>query len=122
MGATIAGFMSQSRAARGSEFWNQHWQSLTNKVDDPYIRAILSRIGGEDWEGILAEEAIPLSDRVVIAVCNLSDKEVSEGERESVVDERITARRSRHALSLSQLERMLPLPLLTSTYSSSPPS
>lgn len=54
-------------------------RKLTCKVDDPYIRAVLVRIGGDDWEGILAEEAIPLLDRVVIAVCNLSDKEVSRG-------------------------------------------
>lgn len=77
MASTIAGFLTQSRALRGSEFWNSHWPSLINKVDDPYIRAILLKIGGDNWESVLEEEAIPLLDRVAIAMFHLSDKAVS---------------------------------------------
>lgn len=76
MASTIAGFLTQSRALRGSEFWNSHWPSLINKVDDPYIRAILLKIGGDNWESVLEEEAIPLLDRVAIAMFHLSDKDV----------------------------------------------
>lgn len=76
MASTIAGFLTQSRALRGSEFWNSHWPSLINKVDDPYIRAILLKIGGDNWESVLEEEAIPLLDRVAIAMFHLSDKAV----------------------------------------------
>jgi hypothetical protein len=46
-------------------------------VDDPYIRVILMRIGGDNWEGILDEEAIPLLDRVAISMFHLDDKAVS---------------------------------------------
>lgn len=77
MGATIAGFMTQSRAERGSLFWQEHWRSMVDKVDDPYVRAVLARIAGENWDGILYDESLPLLDRVAVAVCNLGDKDVS---------------------------------------------
>lgn len=77
MGATIAGFMTQSRAERGSLFWQEHWRSMVDKVDDPYVRAVLARIAGENWDGILYDEGLPLLDRVAVAVCNLGDKDVS---------------------------------------------
>ncbi|RXK40773.1 hypothetical protein M231_02025 [Tremella mesenterica] len=77
MGSTMAGFISQSRAERGSEFWQEHWQTMVTKTDDPYVRVILSRIGGDGWDSVLKEEAIPLLDRVSIAINNLSDRELS---------------------------------------------
>lgn len=77
MGATIAGFMSQSRAERGSLFWQEHWRSMVDKVDDPYIRAVLARIAGENWDDILYDESLPLLDRVAVAVCNLADKDLT---------------------------------------------
>ena len=79
MAATIAGFISQSQATRGSDYWNSHWSSLTTKVDDPYIRAILIKIGGDNWESVLEEQAIPLLDRVAIAMFHLNDKDASSG-------------------------------------------
>ena len=85
MGSTIAGFMSQSRAERGSIFWQEHWRTMVNKTDDPYIRAVLSRIGGDGWDAVLEEEAIPLLDRISIALNNLSDKEVGIHLRERTV-------------------------------------
>ena len=39
------------------------------------MRAVLTRVGGDDWESVLEDEAIPFIDRVAIAVCNLSDEE-----------------------------------------------
>lgn len=77
MGATIAGFMTQSRAERGSLFWQEHWRGMVDKVDDPYVRAVLARIAGENWDGILYDESLPLLDRVAVAVCNLGDKELT---------------------------------------------
>ncbi|WOO76939.1 SEH-associated protein 4 [Vanrija pseudolonga] len=77
MGATIAGFMTQSRAERGSLFWQEHWRSMVDKVDDPYVRAVLTRIAGEEWDGIIYDESLPLLDRIAVAVCNLSDKDLT---------------------------------------------
>lgn len=76
LGSTIAGFMSQSASARGSEYFNTHWPNLIRRVDDPYVRAILSRIAGEDWESVLEEEYIPLLERMVVGVQYLDDWEV----------------------------------------------
>ncbi|KIR69689.1 cytoplasmic protein [Cryptococcus deuterogattii CA1014] len=71
------GFMSQSASARGSEYFNTHWPNLIRRVDDPYVRAILSRIAGEDWESVLEEEYIPLLERMVVGVQYLDDWEFS---------------------------------------------
>lgn len=76
LGSTIAGFMSQSASTRGSEYFNAHWPNLIRRVDDPYVRAILSRIAGEDWESVLEEEYIPLLERMVVGVQYLDDWEV----------------------------------------------
>ena len=77
LGTTLAGFLSQVRSTRASDFFDEHWRSLINRVDDPYIRAVLSRVGGDGWESVLEEEAIPLLDRTAIAVCNLNDDELT---------------------------------------------
>nr|XP_019014511.1 uncharacterized protein I206_00593 [Kwoniella pini CBS 10737]OCF53292.1 hypothetical protein I206_00593 [Kwoniella pini CBS 10737] len=77
LGSTIAGFMTQSAAARGSEFFNSHWQGIVNRVDDPFVRAILSRICGDDWESVLEEEGIPLLDRIGVGIQYLDDREFS---------------------------------------------
>jgi hypothetical protein len=50
---------------------------MVNRIDDPYARIILSRIGGDGWESVLREEAVPILDRVAIAVCDLDDAEAS---------------------------------------------
>lgn len=85
MAATIAGFMTQAAAERGSLFWQEHWRGLVDKVDDPYIRAVLSKIAGENWDNILYDESLPLLDRCAIAVCNLSDKDVGVPDRRTVL-------------------------------------
>ena len=49
---------------------------MVTRIDDPYARIMLARIGGESWESIGTEEAVPIMDRIAIAVCNLDDAEV----------------------------------------------
>lgn len=56
------------------------WKSVIEGMDDPYIRAVLRRLGGEGWESVLREggkEGLDMVDRIIIAVNNLNDKEVS---------------------------------------------
>ncbi|WVO16751.1 hypothetical protein L204_104435 [Cryptococcus depauperatus] len=101
LGSTIAGFMSQSASARGSEYFNLHWRNLVRRVDDPHIRAILSRIGGEDWESVLEEESIPLLDRIAVAVQHLDDQEFSQFLRGRM--NRFTRSASLHMLPLTGL-------------------
>ena len=78
LGTTLAGFLTSSKSLRGSQssFFDEHWRSVVNRVDDPYVRVILSRIAGDGWESVTEEEAIPLLDRIFIAVNNLNDAEV----------------------------------------------
>ncbi len=76
LATTIAGFLSQSRSTRASDLFDNHWQKMVSRIDDPYARIVLSRIGGEGWESIMREEAVPILDRVAIAACNLDDSEV----------------------------------------------
>ena len=78
LAATIAGFLSQSRLTRASELFDTLWRGMVNRIDDPYVRIMLSRIGGEGWESVLRDEAVPFLDRVAIATCNLDDGEVSK--------------------------------------------
>ncbi|WRT63824.1 uncharacterized protein IL334_000749 [Kwoniella shivajii] len=101
LGSTIAGFMTQSASARGSEFFNSHWQGLVNRVDDPFVRAILSRIGGDDWESVLEEEGIPLLDRIGVGVQYLDDREFSTFLRGRL--SRLTRSSSLHLLGLTGL-------------------
>ncbi|ODN88074.1 hypothetical protein L198_06832 [Cryptococcus wingfieldii CBS 7118] len=101
LGSTIAGFMAQSASARGSEYFNSHWRNLVRRVDDPHIRAILSRIGGDDWESVLEEENIPLLDRMAVAVQHLDDYEFSTFLRGRM--NRFTRSASLHMLPLAGL-------------------
>ncbi|WWC85838.1 uncharacterized protein L201_000705 [Kwoniella dendrophila CBS 6074] len=101
LGSTIAGFMTQSASARGSEFFNSHWQGLVNRVDDPFIRAILSKIGGDDWESVLEEEGIPLLDRIGVGVQYLDDRDFSAFLKGRL--SRLTRSNSLHLLGLTGL-------------------
>nr|XP_018266712.1 uncharacterized protein I303_00687 [Kwoniella dejecticola CBS 10117]OBR88870.1 hypothetical protein I303_00687 [Kwoniella dejecticola CBS 10117] len=101
LGSTIAGFMTQSASARGSEFFNSHWQGLVNRVDDPFVRSILSRIGGDDWESVLEEEGIPLLDRIGVGIQYLDDREFSAFLKGRLG--RLTRSNSLHLLGLTGL-------------------
>ena len=57
----------------------QEWEGVVSGVDDPFIRAVLRRIGGEGWDTVLGsagEDGMGVGDRLSIAVCNLGDREV----------------------------------------------
>ena len=75
LSATIAGFISHSQSSRATNLLDS-WRVMINHINDPYARIILSKIGGEEWDSVLKEEAVPILDRIGIAVCNLSDDEV----------------------------------------------
>ncbi len=50
---------------------------MIRQMDDRYIRAILIRVAGEEWEEILDDAVLPLLDRIALAVWNLDDRDVS---------------------------------------------
>ena len=49
IGATVATALLKSNRRAGP----QEWASVVSGVDDPFIRAVLRRIGGEGWESVL---------------------------------------------------------------------
>jgi hypothetical protein len=71
-GATLAASLSRQQR----KVTKDEWHDVVDGVDDPYIRAILRKIGGDSWEAVLSED-MALLDKITIAVCNLNDKEVS---------------------------------------------
>jgi hypothetical protein len=71
-GATLAASMSRQQRRVTKE----EWRDVVEGVDDPYIRAILRKIGGDGWEAVLSED-MAILDKISIAVCNLNDKEVA---------------------------------------------
>jgi hypothetical protein len=78
IGATLATSLIRSGSNRKPN--REEWISVIEGLDDPYIRAVLRRVGGDSWETVLREggkEGLDLGDRVIIAVNNLSDTDVS---------------------------------------------
>ncbi|ORX34788.1 hypothetical protein BD324DRAFT_593880 [Kockovaella imperatae] len=79
LGTTLAGFLQNTQSTRGtSSFFEEHWQTLVARVDDPYMRAVLSKVAGEGWDSVMEEEAMPLLDRLAIAVHNVNDQELGD--------------------------------------------
>lgn len=80
IGATLATSLIRSGSNRKPN--REEWISVIEGMDDPYIRAVLRRVGGDSWETVLREggkEGLDLVDRVIIAVNNLNDNDVSNG-------------------------------------------
>jgi hypothetical protein len=76
-GSTLASALIRSASNRKPN--KEEWVSVIEGMNDPYIRAVLRRCGGETWEDILrvgGQEGLGLVDGVIIAVNNLGDKEV----------------------------------------------
>ena len=46
------------------------------ELDDPYLRAIFAFIADDDWWDVLDESSLSLRERLGIALCFLSDKDL----------------------------------------------
>ena len=55
----------------------QHCERLTVRLQDPYLRALLTHLTIRDWTDVLEEDSLPLRERLAIAFQFLDDKEVS---------------------------------------------
>ncbi|KAF8493614.1 hypothetical protein JB92DRAFT_2998338 [Gautieria morchelliformis] len=74
MSGTIAALIPQ----RGtSTRLREHYNRLIVRIEDPYIRVILTHIALEDWSEILQEESLPLRERLAIAFRFLDDRALS---------------------------------------------
>lgn len=62
-----------------------HCQRLVFKLQDPHLRALLTHLTvDDDWREVLAEDALPLRERLAIAFQFLRDKELTTYLREIV--------------------------------------
>lgn len=57
--------------------WNDQCRKLASELDNPYLRAIFAFIADNDWWDVLDEHALPLRERVGIALRFLSDKDLN---------------------------------------------
>ncbi|KIP06122.1 hypothetical protein PHLGIDRAFT_107382 [Phlebiopsis gigantea 11061_1 CR5-6] len=56
----------------------EHCERLVVRLQDPYLRALLTHLtANDDWTEVLEEESLPLRERLAIALQFLSDKELT---------------------------------------------
>ncbi|KAG6828082.1 hypothetical protein H0H92_009310 [Tricholoma furcatifolium] len=55
----------------------EHCEWLIVRLQDPYLRAMLTYLASNDWSEVLEEEALPFRERLAIAFMFLDDKAVS---------------------------------------------
>ena len=69
--------MGAGSSPRSSELLG-HCERLVVRLQDPYLRAMLTHLAvSEDWSEVLEEESLPLRERLAIALQFLSDRELS---------------------------------------------
>lgn len=77
MGATLATSLLRSGSNRKPK--REEWDAVIQGMEDPHIRAVLRRLGGDTWEIVLngaEQDGLRVLDRVIIAVTNLEDEKV----------------------------------------------
>lgn len=72
----LATYLSQ-RDTGGSSSFNELCAGLSTSLDDPFMRAIFAYLATGDWKDVLEEDALPLKDRIGVALRFLPDEEVS---------------------------------------------
>ncbi|KAH9892448.1 hypothetical protein C8Q73DRAFT_761814 [Cubamyces lactineus] len=55
----------------------QHCERLIVRLQDPYLRALLTHLTVRDWTEVLEEDSLPLRERLAIALQFLDDKDIS---------------------------------------------
>ena len=76
LSGTIAALLNSGSSTRNHELRN-HCERLVVKLEDPHQRIMLSYIVFNDWNDVLEEDALPLRERLAIALRFLDDKELT---------------------------------------------
>lgn len=76
MAGTIAALLQSGSSSKESEL-RTYCERLIVKLQDPHFRIMLSYIVFNDWNEVLEEEALPLRERIAIALRFLDDKQLS---------------------------------------------
>lgn len=74
-GIVVAAEAEPDKRLRGA--WREHCQKLGGRLEDPYLRIMLAHLAFDDWIAVVEEAAIPLRDRLNIALRFLDDGQVS---------------------------------------------
>lgn len=77
MSGTIAAILQSSTSSLRNQDLRDHCGKLINKLQEPHFRIILWYIVYNDWSNVLEEDALPLRERIAIALRFLEDKELT---------------------------------------------
>lgn len=72
----IAGYLAYKDSNVNSP-WKDQCRKMASDLDDPYLRAIFAFIADNDWWDVLDEHALPLRERLGVAIRFLSDKDLT---------------------------------------------
>jgi len=71
----VAGYLAYKNSHVNSP-WKDQCRKMALELDDPYLRAIFAFIADDDWWDVLDESSLSLRERLGIALCFLSDKDL----------------------------------------------
>ncbi|KAG7664459.1 uncharacterized protein J8A68_002015 [[Candida] subhashii] len=75
MATAVAGYLAYKNSNSNSP-WKDQCRKMASELDDPYLRAIFAFIADDDWWDVLDEHALPLRERLGVALRFLSDKDL----------------------------------------------
>ncbi|KIY67134.1 hypothetical protein CYLTODRAFT_376717 [Cylindrobasidium torrendii FP15055 ss-10] len=75
--AALAGHISGRSGGLSSVDLREHCERMIVKLQDPYLRVILTHLALGDWMEVLEEELLPFRERLAIAFQFLDDKSLS---------------------------------------------
>ncbi|QRV94364.1 SEH-associated protein 4 [Ceratobasidium sp. AG-Ba] len=75
-GIIVAAETESDKRLKGS--WREHCQKLGSRLEDPYLRIMLAHLAYDDWITVVEESAVPLRDRLNIALRFLDDGQLSQ--------------------------------------------
>ncbi|THH10667.1 hypothetical protein EW145_g1164 [Phellinidium pouzarii] len=76
MSGTFAAMLQSGSSSRNHEL-RDYCERLIVKLQDPHFRIMLSYIVFNDWSDVVEEEALPLRERIAIALRFLEDKDLT---------------------------------------------
>lgn len=80
MSTAVAGYYSHRRLSdsnNGNDVWKELCRSMAVEMEDPYLRAIFAFVSNGEWKDVLDDVALPIRERLGIALRFLNDEDVS---------------------------------------------
>lgn len=76
MSTAVAGYLAYKDSSTNLP-WKDQCRKLALELDNPYLRGIFAFIADNEWWDVLDEHALPLRERIGIALRFLSDKDLN---------------------------------------------